>query len=178
MDDNFKDYFTDPHETPQADQPHVETPEEREAREIKESTIERRHNTVRWVLILLITALVLFLCWWCRQRFFVPSSQSVEKGWIMKVENKGAIFKTFEAQMVTEGYVQDTVIAYHSDFNFTIDNDSLATEAVKWQGDGRRVTVYYDEYKASLPWRGESRYLVRRIELDSLRPSTMPRTVK
>ena len=60
MDDNFNDYFTDdaPEEQPQV---HQETEQEREEREIKEATIERRGNSIKMLLMLIIAAMALFL---------------------------------------------------------------------------------------------------------------------
>ena len=45
MDDNFDDYFTDDHVPEENKANHQETEQEREEREIKEATIERRGNT-------------------------------------------------------------------------------------------------------------------------------------
>ena len=53
MDDNFDDYFMTDNEANEP-APHVETPQEREDREIEESTIRRRHNSLRIVLLALI----------------------------------------------------------------------------------------------------------------------------
>ena len=166
MDDNFNDYFTDdaPEEQPVV---HQETEQEREEREIKEATIERRGNSLKLLLILLITAMALFLGWWVWQHYFHPYRVSQEKGWIMKVSNEGTVFKTFEGEMISEGYVEDTLVAMHSDFAFSIADDSLAREAMRWAANGKRIILSYNEYKGRVLWRGNSRHVVTRIECDS-----------
>lgn len=166
MDDNFNDYFTDdaPEEQPQV---HQETEQEREEREIKEATIERRGNSIKMLLMLIIAAMVLFLGWWIWQYYFHPYRVSQEKGWIMKVSNEGTVFKTVEGEMISEGYIEDTIAALHSDFLFSIPSDSLAREAMRWAGNGKRVILSYEEYKGTVMWRGNSRHVVTNIEPDS-----------
>ena len=166
MDDNFNDYFTDdaPEEQPQV---HQETELEREEREIKEATIERRGNSIKMLLMLIIAAMALFLGWWIWQFYFHPYRVSQEKGWIMKVSNEGTVFKTVEGEMISEGYIEDTIAALHSDFLFSIPSDSLAREAMRWAGNGKRVILSYEEYKGTVMWRGNSRHVVTNIEPDS-----------
>ena len=166
MDDNFNDYFTDdaPEEQPQV---HQETEQEREEREIKEATIERRGNSIKMLLMLVIAAMALFLGWWIWQYYFHPYRVSQEKGWIMKVSNEGTVFKTVEGEMISEGYIEDTIAALHSDFLFSIPSDSLAREAMRWAGNGKRVILSYEEYKGTVMWRGNSRHVVTNIETDS-----------
>ena len=173
MDDNFNDYFTD--EAPEEQPPlHQETEQEREEREIKEATIERRGYTVKLMLALIILAMALFLGWWIWQHYFQPYRTSQEKGWIMKVSNEGTLFKTYEGEMISEGYIEDTLVAMHSDFLFSIPTDSLAREAMRWQGNGQRVILTYNEYKGAVLWRGNSRHVVTSIELDSIKPNPNP----
>ena len=167
MDDNFNDYFTDenvPEEKPQVRQ---ETEQEREEREIKEATIERRGASVKMLLALIIVAMALFLGWWVWQYYFRPDRVSQEKGWIMNVSNEGTIFKTYEGEMISDKYIEDTLLAMHSDFKFSIPTDSLARDAMRWAGDGKRIVLTYNEYKGSVLWRGNSKHVVTKIELDT-----------
>ncbi len=166
MDDNFNDYFDNdvPEEGPEV---HQVTEQEREEREIKEATIERRGNSVKVTLALIIAAMVLFLGWWMWQHYFHPYRYSQQKGWIMNVSNEGTLFKTFEGEMISEGYIEDTLVAMHSDFKFSIPNDSLARDAMRLAGNGKRVILTYNEYKGTVLWRGNSRHVVTSIEPDS-----------
>lgn len=166
MDDNFDDYFESaPEEQPQT---HQETEQEREDREIKEATIERRGYSVKVLLALIIIAMAIFLSWWVWQYYFHPYRVSQEKGWIMKVNNEGTLFKTFEGEMISEGYIQGDIGVMKSDFLFSIPTDSLARDAMRLAGDGQRVVLTYNEYKGAVLWRGNSRNVVTKIELDSM----------
>ena len=168
MNDNFEDYFIDDEEIVEDSKtPHQETPEEREEREIKEATIERRGSSLKILLALIAVAMAVFLAWWIWQYYFHPYRVSQEKGWIMKVSNEGSIFKTVEGEMISEGYVQDNLLAMKSDFLFSITNDSLVRDAMSFAADGQRVVLTYNEYKGSVLWRGNSRFVVTKIEPDS-----------
>jgi hypothetical protein len=166
MYDNFDDHFTE-NEIEEQPQVRQETEQEREEREIREATIERRGNSIKMVLALIIIAMVAFLGWWMWQHYFHPYRISQEKGWIMKVSNEGTLFKTVEGEMISEGYVQDTLLAMRSDFKFSIPNDSLAREAMRWSQNGQRIVLTYDEYKGTVLWRGNSRHVVTKIEPDT-----------
>ena len=85
----------------------------------------------------------------------------------MNVSNEGTVFKTFEGEMISEGYIEDTLVAMHSDFKFSIPTDSLARDAMRLAGEGKRVVLTYDEYKGTVMWRGNSHNVVTRIELDT-----------
>jgi len=175
MDDNFDDYFIEPQQEPEKEKvPHQETQQEREEREIREATIERRGSTFKILLMLIAVAMVLLLGWWVWQYYFHPYRVSQEKGWIMKVSNEGTIFKTFEGEMISEGYIEDTLAALHSDFKFSIPDDSLALDAMRQAGDGNRVVLTYNEYKGTVLWRGSSKHVVTKIELDSVRIKPNP----
>jgi len=173
MNDNFQDYFTEgaPDEE---EQQHEETPQEREDREIEEATIERRGRSMRLVMLLIITAMLAFLAYWVWQHYWHPYNVSQEKGWIMKVNNEGTLFKTYEAEMITEKYIEDTLLAMRSNFFFTIAEDSIAQQAARWAGNGQRVVVTYNEYKGRLPWRGNTTRIATAIECDSDRIDMKP----
>lgn len=174
MDDNFNDYFTDENVPEEEPQIYQETAQEREEREIKEATIERRGNSIKLLLALIIVAMALFLGWWVWQYYFHPYRISQEKGWIMKVSNEGSLFKTIEGEMISEGYIEDTIAAMHSDFKFSIPSDSLARDAMRWAGDGKRIVLTYNEYKGKVLWRGNSKHIVTAIEPDTILPKPNP----
>ena len=167
MDDNFDDYFTEEHVPEEQPQVHHETEQEREEREIKEATIERRGNSIKVMLVLVIVAMVAFLGWWMWQYYFHPYRISQEKGWIMNVKMEGSIFQTYEGEMISEGYIEDTLLAMKSDFKFSITDDSIMSDARRWSQNGKRVILTYNEYKGKVLWRGNSKRVVTKIERDS-----------
>lgn len=175
MNDNFNDHFMD-HPGEVQEQVHQETPQEREEREIEESIIERRHNPIRMTILAVIVFLACVLVTWTWLHYFRPYAHSVEKGWVMNVTNEGTVFKTIECKMLTQDYIMDsvkvqwkgdTVLVDGANFACSLANDSLVHQAVRFKGSGQRVVVEYDEYKGSLPWRGNTTRVATSIELDS-----------
>jgi len=174
MDDNFDDHFIEGNEPETEQQPHVETAQEREDREIQEATIERRGKTLRILLALIILAMAAFLAWWIWQYYFSPYRVSQEKGWIMKVSTEGTVFTTNEGEMISDRYIEDTMLVMHSDFFFSITDDSLMRDAMRFAGNGERVILTYNEYKGRVLWRGETKHVVTKIERDSDRIKSNP----
>lgn len=167
MNDNFDDYFMeDNRQSEQQPQERKETPQEREEREIAEATIERRHNTVRIMLIAAITLMVAFIGWWVWSRYYNPYEQGQYKGWVLHIASQGSLFKTFEGEMLAIAYADDS-IARRDTLRFTIANDSVARDAIRWNADGRRLVMDYHLYKGTLPWRGAARCVVTAISMDS-----------
>lgn len=165
MNDDFNDYFEHDLED-EVKQPHVETPQEREDREIAEATIERRHNTLRLLLLVIIALLALFLCWWVWARYFHPQVEGQERGYVMQITSEGTLVKTFEGKFLSERYVTDSIV-YEANFIFTIRDDSVATRAKAFEGTGQRVLVTYETYRGNLPWRGNSNNIVTDIRPDT-----------
>jgi hypothetical protein len=69
--------------------------------------------------------------------------------------------------MITESYIEDTLVAMTSNFKFSITDDSLALDAMRWAKNGQRLILTYDEYKGKVLWRGNAKYIVTKIERDS-----------
>ena len=75
----------------------------------------------------------------------------------MKVECRGIVFKTFEAEMVSEEYITDTIKRKENDFAFSVESDSLSYRMMMLQNHGKKLTVVYKRYILPLPWRGSEK---------------------
>lgn len=168
INDDFNDLFERRHsekrsgEDP-AEVVYGETKEEREERELRESTIERRHNKKRIALAVLSAFLAVFVLWWVWNHFFNVYRSSSEKGVIMECGIQGTIFKTIEGKMMSMRVTTAQHI-YETDFLFTVANDSLGTLLGRLAGTGKPVQLTYDEYNGTLPWRGESKIVVTAVD--------------
>lgn len=167
MNDNFRDPFN---EVEKPEPPKQETPEEREEREIKDATIDRRFNRRNLLVGGIVAAVVLAIILTLHYVYFSPYvTGSQVTGYIMEMDNKGSVFKTYECKMVAKEFIVDTLHSITTDFNFTIRDDSLARQAMELKGTGHRVRITYDEYHGWLPWRGDTKRFARAIEVrDSL----------
>lgn len=115
----------------------------------------RRRHRKGWIIFFLI--LFLLLAGTVTVRYFVPYiTESQVTGYVTLVEKRGIIFRTFEAEMVSEGQLADTGRVYSRDVYFSIPDDSLARRLQQYQGSGQPVKVTCKKYYGTLPWRGAS----------------------
>ena len=108
-----------------------------------------------WIWFFLIVALVLGAT--VAIRYFLPyTTDSQMRGYVVSVERRGIIFKTFEGEMVSHSALEDSTRVSAREINFSIPSDSLARVLQSYQGTGRPVTVTLERYYGTLPWRGAS----------------------
>lgn len=86
------------------------------------------------------------------------------KCYVVNVEKRGLIFKTYEADVVSESAVTDTARLYSRDYSFSIDDDAVASKLQQMQGTGRPVIIGYEKYYGTLPWRGASKSVAVSVE--------------
>lgn len=84
-------------------------------------------------------------------------------GFITSVEKRGIFFKTFEAEMITEDSLADSAKVYNRPMTFSIPSDSIARTLQDIQGSRRSITVLFERYNATLPWRGNSKNVITGI---------------
>ena len=162
IDDNFDDYFESG--SPKKDKaPHQETEEEREERELIETTIERRSNKKRIFLALGTLIVLLILIFVIRDRYFRVYQESNIKGRIADVSLRGSIFKTYEGKLLSYDVVSEGNVR-EKEFEFTVDDDSLAHTLGTLKQTPIAVQLNYKEYKSSVPWRGETKYIVTSVD--------------
>lgn len=171
MTDDHEDYFLDgePDETsastPAAPMPPATAPAAPGI--TPKPVVAKRRHRGRKVLAWLIFICIVVLAAWFYIRYFNPYvTEAHASGYITNVEKRGIIFKTFEAEMISESALADTTRVYTRDFTFSVRSDSLARILQPLQGSGRKVTVVYERYYGMLPWRGGSPCVVTGVISD------------
>ena len=163
MDDNFDDHFMDDNNAPKKPEVHIETPEEREERELRESTIERRYDIKRLLTAGTIVVLALLLVTGLWSRYFHVYEKGTVKGVVMSMESRGNVFKTFEGTMMSQSIIKEPW-AFEEDVQFSVRNDTLAATLSKLAQTGVRVELSYDLYHGVVLWRGESPRIITGID--------------
>lgn len=98
---------------------------------------------------------------------------AVQYGYVDHVERRGAIFKTYEGNLLPYKNLHDTTRRYTGDFVFSA-NQSLGQTLRGLQNSGRPLRVEYRTYRYAMPWRGESKTVIVRIDTvspDSIMPA-------
>lgn len=106
-----------------------------------------------WFFTLLIVALGVTV--WIR--YFNPYVTDAQiRGYVVSIERRGVVFKTFEGELISKTAMEDTDSMYSRDFSFSVDNEEVARELQKYAGTGRLMLLSYRSYYGMLPWRGAS----------------------
>lgn len=117
------------------------------------------------IIIISVLVLLLGLGAFFYFRYYYVFGEGVKSGELNYVVNKGYIFKTYEGKMIQSGFKgsNDAKGAaatgiQSNEFVFSIDNDEVAKKLMNM--GTRTVDLYYREYLHTLPWRGNSVYVV------------------
>lgn len=110
---------------------------------------------VRWFFLIILVITSLF-CYW---KYFYTYSDGYRNGLLQKMSHKGNIFKTYEGELVLSSVASTTNVALASEkFFFSVANDSIAKSLQNFEG--KKVKVHYMQKNGTLPWRGDSEYIV------------------
>ena len=112
--------------------------------------------------LLLVLLLVLggFVYW----KYYFTYSDGDRFGLLQKFSRKGNLFKTYEGEMILSSVQSNANVPIASEkFFFSVADKSVAEQLTKLQG--KHVTVHYKQKKGTLPWRGESVYIVDSVLL-------------
>jgi hypothetical protein len=108
-------------------------------------------------IVLFSVVLILALAFWWR--YYFVFGEGVKAGNLNFLVKKGFIFKTYEGRLIQDGLKSETPGALQSnEFEFSVANDSVA--AILERNSGKIVELRYKEYLHSIPWRGNSNYVV------------------
>jgi hypothetical protein len=117
------------------------------------------------VLLLLGLAVGSFLYWGVYER-------GVMAGKVLRITQKGIIFKTYEGKLNLEsfGALKGTSpIAETFDFSVEKNNTQVLADLEEVALSGERVNLHFVKRYIKVPWRGETRYFITRVERSSSR---------
>jgi hypothetical protein len=117
---------------------------------IKKKSGSKLRKYFRTIVIFAFAVIAILIYW----NYFNVKSNGDRKGVLIKFSHKGNIFKTDEGEMWLG--CRQTVNA--EKYFFSVTNDSLASILRNLQDEC--LQIEYKEYRATLPWRGESKYVV------------------
>jgi hypothetical protein len=115
---------------------------------------------LKWLVILIIIFGATFVYW----KYFYTYSEGYRAGLLQKFSSKGALFKTYEGEMILSSVSSNRDVALASEkFLFSLTNKSLVRQFDTLQGD--MVIVHYRQKNSIVFWRGDSPYLVDSVKL-------------
>ena len=99
--------------------------------------------------------------WW---KFYYTYSDGNRTGLLQKFSHKGNIFKTYEGELVMSSIVATGNQPIASEKFFFSVADATLGEKMK-EYEGKRVILVYQQKNGTLPWRGDSEYIVDSVRL-------------
>lgn len=122
----------------------------------KPSRFKRFGRNFLLIIILLLGALV----YW---KYFFTYSEGNRTGLLQKFSYKGTIFKTYEGELILSSIRSQSNVALASEkFFFSVKDKETAKQLDNLQG--HIITVHYKMKNGTLPWRGDSKYLVDSVK--------------
>jgi hypothetical protein len=116
--------------------------------------------------VFFILAAVILVGSWIYWKYSFTYSEGYRAGLLQKVSLKGNIFKTYEGEIILSSIQSNANVALASEkFYFSVINKDVAIQLEKMQGGS--VVVHYREKNGTLPWRGESVYLVDSVKVNN-----------
>jgi hypothetical protein len=115
---------------------------------------------LRWLLIFIVVTGGIFLYW----KYFYTYSEGYRAGLLQKFSSKGALFKTYEGEIILSSVSSNRDVALASEkFYFSLVNKSIVRQFDTLQGD--MVIVHYIQKNGKVFWRGDSEYLVDSVRI-------------
>jgi len=127
---------------------------------VKTGFVNMAKKILRWVIavIVLIVISIIYV------KYFYTYSEGYRAGLLQKFSHKGAIFKTYEGEIILSSVSSSRDVALASEkFLFSVTNKSLVRQFDTLQG--QPVIVHYRQKNAPVFWRGDSPYLVDSIKV-------------
>lgn len=116
-------------------------------------------KVLKWfVFIILLIGAIGF--WW---KYYYPFGKGgVKSGYLNYVVYKGQLFKTYEGKLIQQGIRSKAIGTLQSnEFEFSIKNKRIYD--VLKLNSGKYFDLQYNEYNGTLPWRGNTVYIVDSI---------------
>ena len=113
------------------------------------------------IVFIFLAVLVGFIFW----KYYFTYSDGERFGLLQNFSRKGNVFKTYEGELILSSVRGNANVAIASEkFYFSVGNKNVADQLMRLQG--RNVTVHYEQKNGTLPWRGESEYIVDSVRVE------------
>ena len=116
----------------------------------------------RVLLVITVLAIAIFLF-----TNYAVYSEGTRAGVVIKVSKKGVIFKTWEGQLNLQSFgavKSDNSLAEIFSFSIEKGNDKIYETLQDVSLTGERVNLHYEQKYAVLPWKGDSKFFIVKID--------------
>ncbi len=105
------------------------------------------------IVVIILTGFLYF-------KFYFVYSEGVNEGDINYFQREGFIFKTYEGKMIQSGFNSHNVktTIQSNEFKFSVEDKAVADKIN--ESPNRQIKLHWKRYLGTLPWRGNSQYVV------------------
>jgi hypothetical protein len=123
-----------------------------------------------WTAVIAALALAVFIFF----RFCFVYAEGVNEGDINYFQKEGFIFKTYEGKMIQTGLKNSKVQGsiQSNEFRFSVVKESVARQLD--EGSNTGVKLHWKRYLGTLPWRGNSQFIVDSVYVAKPVPTAQP----
>lgn len=124
------------------------------------SKISRKGIFITIASLVVLLGLVIF----CYFHFFFVYSSGVNAGDLNYFQSEGVIFKTYEGKLIQSGFKSEGANAeglHSNELKFSVEDEAVADKLMR--SSGKRVELKWNRYFGTLPWRGNSQFVVTEV---------------
>ncbi len=112
-----------------------------------------------WIALSVVILLLGIFGWY---KYYFVFGEGVKSGYLNFAVRKGYVFKTFEGKIIQEGFGKGKTGNLTSyEFEFSVEDPAVFK--VLEENSGKQFDLHYKEYNGTLPWRGNTRYIVDKV---------------
>jgi len=110
-----------------------------------------------------VAVIIIALGVWVYIKFCFVYSTGTNEGDINYFQREGFIFKTYEGKMIQTGYnsKNSNATIQSNEFKFSVAEERIAQQID--MNSARQIKLHWKRYLGTLPWRGNSQYVVDSI---------------
>jgi hypothetical protein len=112
---------------------------------------------LRKIVLIILLFVVLFTAGYVLFVKYVPYSEGVRTGELIKFSNKGYVFKTYEGE-ISQG-ISGAMI-----FKFSVSEDKKDVIKMLNDNQGKYIKVNYEERYTTFPWWGDTNYYITEVK--------------
>lgn len=90
-------------------------------------------------------------------------SEGTRAGYLIKISNKGVVFKTNEGQLNTGGFQTDSESGLVGNiWEFSVTKNDIYDQLQALEGE--KIKLYYRQRYKPMPWQGKTEYFVYKVQ--------------
>ena len=116
---------------------------------------------LRILFLLILLGVGIYVYW----KYYFTYSSGNRYGLLQKFSHKGNVFKTYEGEMILSSVRGNYNVPIASEkFYFSVTKKEVANQLMNIQG--KYIIVHYREKHGTLPWQGDTNYIVDSVQVE------------